>query len=204
MLKTIGLAVLFMFSCSTIAADGTGEAPKQVLFKNVNIFDGKDETLKMGHDVLVENNLIKQIGKGLDAGEGATIIDGTGKTLMPGLIDMHTHLMLRYGVNVMRSEFDAQAVGAAAMESLQLYMQMGYTTVRDVGGNTLGIARNIAAGRLKGPRVYSSGGAISAISGHMDLAMFSENAFGVELYACHRWRCGVQFRSAGSNHDERR
>ena len=74
----------------------------------------------------------------------------------------------------MRSEFDAQAAGAAAMETLQLYMQMGYTTVRDVGGNSLGLAKNIAEGRLKGPRIYSSGGAISPISGHNDLAMFSE------------------------------
>ena len=53
-------------------------------------------------------------------------------------------------------------------------MQMGYTTVRDVGGNSLGLAKNIAEGRLSGPRIYSSGGAISAISGHNDLAMFSE------------------------------
>ena len=94
---------------------------------------------------------------------------------MPGLIDMHTHLMFRYGVSAMRSEFDAQAAGAAAMETLQLYLQMGYTTVRDVGGNSLGLARNITAGRLKGPRIYSSGGAISAISGHNDLALFSED-----------------------------
>ena len=163
------------------AQEKKGEAPPQVLFKNVNVFDGKNEKLKMSQDVLVEGNMVKTIGKGLKV-DGAQVIDGQGRTLMPGLIDMHTHLMLRYGVTVMRSEFDAQAVGAAAMESLQLYMQMGYTTVRDVGGNSLGIARNIAAGRLKGPRVYSSGGAISAISGHMDLAMFSENA-GEDVYS---------------------
>ena len=124
--------------------------------------------------VLVEDNLIKEISKNPKAVDGATVIDGGGRTLLPGLIDMHTHLMFRYGVQVMRSEFDAQAAGAAAMETLQLYLQMGYTTLRDVGGNSLGLAKNIAAGRLKGPRVYSSGGAISAISGHNDLAMFSE------------------------------
>ena len=72
--------------------------------------------------VLVEGNLIKEISKNPKAANGAKVIDGGGRTLMPGLIDMHTHLMLRYGVTVMRSEFDAQAVGAAAMESLQLYM----------------------------------------------------------------------------------
>ena len=180
-MKFILVARLTIFSiCFTmlmvsVQANTKDAAPApQILIKNVNIFDGKNEKLKMGQDVLVEKNLIKKIGKGLKANSTATIIDGGGRTLMPGLIDMHTHLMFRYGVAVMRSEFDAQAAGAAAMETLQLYMQMGYTTVRDVGGNSLGIAKNIAAGRLKGPRVYSSGGAISAISGHNDLAMFSE------------------------------
>ena len=166
------LICIFLFCSVAIAAD---EAKPQILIKNVNIFDGKNEKLKKGHDVLVEANLIKKIGKGLKANSKATVIDGGGRTLMPGLIEMHTHLMFRYGVRVMRSDFDAQASGAAAMETLQLYMQMGYTTVRDVGGNSLGIAKNIAAGRLKGPRIYSSGGAISPISGHNDLAMFSEH-----------------------------
>ncbi len=163
-------AAFFVYSSTTLAADD----PALVLIKNVNIFDGKSEQLKMGQDVLVTNNMISKVGKQLQPDDGATVIDGAGRTLMPGLIDMHTHLMFRYGVAVMRSEFDAQAAGASAMETLQLYMQMGYTTVRDVGGNSLGLAKNIAEGRLKGPRIYSSGGAISPISGHNDLAMFSE------------------------------
>lgn len=170
--KLVFAFVLIVFSAA-YAAEKENEQPKQVLIKNVNIFDGKNDKLTMGQDVLVEGNKIKKIGKGLKA-TGAEVVGGGGRTLMPGLIDMHTHLMFRYGVAVMRSEFDAQAAGAAAMETLQLYMQMGYTTVRDVGGNSLGLAKNIAAGRLKGPRIYSSGGAISAISGHNDLAMFSE------------------------------
>ena len=173
------LALLLTWSSGVISAD---DAAPQILIKNVNIFDGKSEQLSLGHDVLVEDNLIKQIGKGLKADKDASVIDGAGRTLMPGLIDMHTHLMFRYGARVMMTDFDAQASGAAAMETLQLYMQMGYTTVRDVGGNSLGLAKNIAAGRLKGPRIYSSGGAISAISGHNDLAMFSEQP-GEDVYS---------------------
>ena len=174
MYKKIISVLILLFLSGLAGAEQVKEQPKRVLFKNVNIFDGKNEKLKMGSDVLIEGNLIKQIGKSLKAGNGVRIVEGKGRTLMPGLIEMHTHLMFRYGVAVMRSDFDAQAAGAAAMETLQLYMQMGYTTVRDVGGNSLGLARNVAAGRLKGPRIYSSGGAISPISGHNDLAMFSE------------------------------
>ena len=150
---------------------------KGVLFSNVNEFDGVTNQLHREMHVLVTGNKISEVSSEplvVIQSTDMRVIDGKGMTLMPGLIEMHTHLMYRYGVSLMRSEFDAQAAGAAAMETLQQYMQMGYTTVRDVGGNSLGLARNIAAGRLKGPRIYSSGGAISAVSGHNDLAMFSE------------------------------
>jgi len=171
--RALGFVILLFAVSFAMAQDA--KPPTQILFKNVNIFNGTDNKIYEGLNVLVEANLIKAISSNtIKTRNGAVVIDGGGRTLMPGLIDMHTHLMYRYGVAVMRSEFDAQAAGAAAMETLQLYMQMGYTTVRDVGGNSLGLARNIAAGRLKGPRIYSSGGAISPISGHNDLAMFSE------------------------------
>ena len=84
---------------------------------------------------------------------------------MPGLIDMHTHIMFKYGVPATRN-MDASEQGAAAHETMQLYLRMGYTTLRDVGGNSLGLSRSLVEGRIKGPRLYSSGGAISSISGH--------------------------------------
>jgi imidazolonepropionase-like amidohydrolase len=165
----IARLTLALYLCSPISS----LADTSTLFTNIRVFDGISEELAE-RDVLIVGNRIAAVGADLDAPE-ATVIDGEGMTLMPGLIEMHTHLMFRYGVQTMRSEFDAQAAGAAAMETLQLYMQMGYTTLRDVGGNSLGIAHNIKAGRLRAPRVYSSGGAISPISGHNDLAMFSEH-----------------------------
>jgi len=141
------IAALAVLTVLPQALAAEKEAPAQILITSVNVWDGTSNSLKKSVDVLVEGNLIKRIGK-IKAPK-ATIIDGGGRTLMPGLIDMHTHLMFRYGVTVMRNDFDAQAAGAAAMESALLYMQMGYTTVRDVGGNSLGLAKNIAEGRLK-------------------------------------------------------
>jgi imidazolonepropionase-like amidohydrolase len=165
--------LVLVLAAGTLAQ--AADTPSQILFTNVNVWDGRSEELAIGMNVLVEDNMVKAMSpRNIAASRDTRVIEGGGRTLMPGLIDMHTHLMFRYGVTVMRSDFDAQAAGAAAMESLQLYMRMGYTTVRDVGGNSLGLAKNIAEGRLRGPRIYSSGGAISPISGHNDLAMFSE------------------------------
>ena len=167
------IMLVWLLAAGTLAQ--ATDTPSQILFTNVSVWDGRSEKLAIGMNVLVEDNMVKTMSpRNIAASRDTRVIEGGGRTLMPGLIDMHTHLMFRYGVTVMRSDFDAQAAGAAAMESLQLYMRMGYTTVRDVGGNSLGLAKNIAEGRLRGPRIYSSGGAISPISGHNDLAMFSE------------------------------
>jgi imidazolonepropionase-like amidohydrolase len=128
-------------------------------------------------NVLVDGNLISQISAEpipVDRSATTKIIDGGGRTLMPGLIDMHTHLMMRYGVPQSR-DMSASEQGAAAYETMQLYMRMGYTTLRDVGGNSLGLSRSLVAGRIKGPRLYSSGGAISSISGHNDIGMLTED-----------------------------
>ena len=71
------------------AADA--EKPAVTIFTNVKVFNGSDDKL-IDADVLVEGNLIKQVGKNLKA-DGATVIDGDGRTLMPGLIESHTHLV---------------------------------------------------------------------------------------------------------------
>ena len=65
-----------------------------ILIRNVNVFDGTSDELATGRDVLVEGKLIKSVGEGLSAEGASIVIDGGGRTLTPGLIDMHQHLML--------------------------------------------------------------------------------------------------------------
>ncbi|MEH6589508.1 MAG: amidohydrolase family protein [Halioglobus sp.] len=130
-------------------------------------------------NVLVENNLIKQVSAepiSVNRSVNTKVINADGRTLMPGLIDMHTHLMFRFGIPQSR-DMSASEQGASAYETMQLYMRMGYTTLRDVGGNSLGLSRSLVAGRIKGPRLYSSGGAISSISGHNDIGLQTEDPY---------------------------
>jgi imidazolonepropionase-like amidohydrolase len=168
------LLILLLAPIWALAQDG---APTYILITNANVWDGTSDTAMPGMSVLVENNLIKQISAepiAVNQSANTKVIDAGGRTLMPGLIDMHTHIMFSFGVPDSRT-FDHAAMGAAAHQNLQLYTRMGYTTLRDVGGNSLSIARAIAEKRIKGPRIYSSGGAISAISGHSDLALLTED-----------------------------
>ena len=94
-LLAVGLSAAVAFAASLnwpVSAIAQEEKPKpQVLFTNVNIFDGKADKLATGMSVLVEGNLIKKVAKGEIAAKGAKVIDGGGRTLMPGLIDSHSH-----------------------------------------------------------------------------------------------------------------
>ncbi|MFE0499362.1 amidohydrolase family protein [Lysobacter soli] len=154
-------------------ADAGASAPPaqtSVLFRNVRIFNGVDPTLQAATDVLVRGNRIATIGKSdvNFAEPGMTIIDGGGRTLMPGLIDMHWHtLAVRPSIAVALQASTGYLnlmAGAEASDTLQ----RGFTTVRDVGGASFGLKRAIDEGWQAGPRIYPSGAIISVTGGHGD------------------------------------
>jgi imidazolonepropionase-like amidohydrolase len=144
--------------------------PNQVMFHNVQVWDGISDSLGKG-PVLIEGNKVLAVGISdisASASDNTKIIDGGGRTLMPGLIDMHTHTGLRRGVPDHESMWDGQATGAMAHETMMQYLHMGYTTMRDICAGSLGVARAENAGVLSGPRMYSGGACIGATSGHSD------------------------------------
>ncbi|MGB4772306.1 MAG: amidohydrolase family protein [Chitinophagaceae bacterium] len=151
----------------------------QIVFENVRVFDGKSATLTSPLHVLVEGNLIKKISATTIAVEnGVTRINGAGKTLMPGLIDVHVHLT--FGAltqqEMMSSEFSEQLlmqkVGASATQTLM----RGFTSVRDVGGPIFPLKLAIDAGKIDGPRIWPSGAVISQTAGHGDFRAPNEKS----------------------------
>lgn len=72
---------------------------------------------------------------------------------MPGLIDMHSHLCIQEGMLEGRDDFDMMAMGAMCANDCMDYLNQGFTTCRDAGGNVLGIAKAIKQGRIPGPRM---------------------------------------------------
>ena len=158
----------FLIAACLFVSQSVLAAQSQLVIKNVNIFDGKSEKLVMGQDVLVEGKLIKKIGKGISAAE-AEVIDGSGRTLMPGLLDSHVHLMLNDAPHISIYEKPWPFVGAQAAAGAKAMVLRGFTTVRDVGGPVAGLKDAIDMGLIEGPRVLPSGAFISQTSGHGDL-----------------------------------
>ena len=155
----------FVFSTDIFAQDS--ESEKLILITNVKVWDGTSDKVKAA-DVLIEGDKFAEIKSGIKAPEGATVIDGQGGVLIPGLIDMHQHLMLWGGTTEGTYEYDAYGQGARAIKMAERLIDQGYTTIRDIGGNSLSISRLIQEGKLDGPRVYSSGPVISQTGGHGD------------------------------------
>ncbi len=168
------LLYILLATCLTCdAAFAQEDEPKRVLITNVNIFDGVNDGLKPG-SVLIENNLIIAVGANIKVPQGTTVIDGGGRTLMPGLIDMHSHLATGEGLPDGRDEWDAYAIGAIAGRNLVTLLDQGFTTTRGAGGPELGLAKAVNAGRIPGPRYFPSGPWLSQTAGHGDLGYWTD------------------------------
>lgn len=162
-------------------------APRQVLFTNVHVFDGVNEQRIENASVLVEGNLIKTVSAGAIDAPDAFVVDGEGRTLMPGLIDMHSHLCLRDGIPWARTDYDQMLAGAYTSLVLIDYLDQGFTTTRDTGCNVLGIAKGVNNGILPGPRIYPSGGVISQTGGHGDIGFFNDRPGDADDLERHGW-----------------
>ena len=170
----LGVAPLLTLLSLGAFAGGHEGAPAQTLFTNVKIFDGTSNELSEASSVLIENNLIKQIAVGTIAAPGATVIDGKGRTLLPGFIEAHAHLMLMGpSLPAMEAATTWEDFAIHGTRMAEMYLMQGFTTVRDAGGANGGLRRAIDAGQIPGPRFYPSGAFLGTRGGHADFANFT-------------------------------
>ena len=163
-------STLFCALAATLSLTGSALAQdtSKTLFTNVNVFDGVNEKRIMNANVLVEGKLIREVSTAKLDAPGATVIDGGGRTLMPGLIDAHWHTMFNFAPisKVLGTNFGYLNIAAA--DASRKTLMRGFTAVRDVGGNSFGVKRAIDEGLAEGPRIYPSGPYIGQTSGHGD------------------------------------
>ncbi len=141
-----------------------------LVLRNGRIFDGTG-TLAHAGTVVIERNKIAKIlpANSTDWPKDAQVIDVSGKTILPGLIDLHTHLT--YPLNeedfgVAMNDADATLRG---VEKLRYFIESGITSIRDVGSKgdvPFRLKVWVAENRIPGPRVFPAGAFITGEGGH--------------------------------------
>jgi len=174
---TLGICVLLpSLSC---CAQGIGENKQILAIRAAHLIDGKGETSLNDAVVLVEGNKISAVGSAVQVPTSANVIDLGDATLLPGLIDAHTHLLLEMdGSNLSLQDVEmlrvvaTQSTAERALLGAKLAkedLEAGITTVRDVGNSgvngDVALRRAIQNGWVQGPRMVISTRALAAQGG---------------------------------------
>ncbi|WP_245746804.1 metal-dependent hydrolase family protein [Paraburkholderia lycopersici] len=140
-----------------------------VAFANVRLFDGRSDRLVGGRRVVVDGTRIRAIeDASAPAAEGVTVLDGGGRTLMPGLIDAHWHTIMAAMPKADLLTVDVGYINLVAAAEARCTLLRGFTSVRDMAGPAFSLKRAIDNGLTPGPRIWPSGAMISQTSGHGD------------------------------------
>jgi imidazolonepropionase-like amidohydrolase len=171
----VNLCVMACPAAAQTAPPDAAPPPASItLFSNVRIFDGKSAELSAPSHVLVRGNKIEKISTTpipTDRRADTVLIDGGGRTLMPGLIDAHVHLMLESVPLQVALMSEISYLSLVAGQAAERQLFRGFTTVRDMGGSSFALKRAIDEGLIPGPRIYPSGATISQTSGHGDFRL---------------------------------
>lgn len=174
----VGLAAGGFALASRGDAKAQGAAPAAItVFRNVKVFDGKSPQLKPGMTVIVEGGKITTVRSGnVAAPAGATVIEGAGRTLMPGLIDAHAHITMSASsmTDLTDESVPVATIWQRAEKEAGDVLMRGFTAVRDMGGPVFPLKASIDSGKISGPRIWPSGGTVSQTSGHGDGRLPSE------------------------------
>ena len=139
-----------------------------ILFRNCSILDATLPEARDGYDVLVENERIREVSDTRLEVHGAWEVAVDGRTLMPGLIDAHAHVILG-SYNLRQLEDIAPTLMTAqAAQVMRGMLDRGFTSIRDAGGADWGLAKAVDDGLFAGPRLFISGRALSQTGGHGD------------------------------------
>ncbi len=171
-------AALALCLLAAPVAAPAAEAPAQpgsswLLVRAGTLIDGSGGRPRKNVDVLVRDGRIEQVGSGLSAPAGAATLDLSDQTVLPGLIDCHTHLTFEVSASSTLRGVTETAPDQAIQATLyaRRTLEAGFTTVRNVGAGEfvdVALKKAIDRGLIPGPRMIVSTNSFSIVGGHGD------------------------------------
>jgi len=151
------IAILAFASCTSPKSDQEKQSPATLLLKNVNVIKGDGSAAQEGMSILIENGKISSVGKDV-AAKDATVVDLSGKTIMPAIISAHSHIGMLKGTGANADNYTRENI----LSQLNKYAQYGVLQVQILGTDRPSLFQNglydsIRNGLLDGARMLSAG-----------------------------------------------
>jgi imidazolonepropionase-like amidohydrolase len=184
-IKRALLALLLVFASIAMPVMEASNLPAQqaagtkVVYAG-RLLDGVSNSVRTNVSIIIDRDRIREVRDGRASVEGAEVIDLGDATVMPGLIDCHTHMTMQLGRNELLNGLIRRSsdVAIAATVYARRALMAGFTTVRDVGaGNFVDISLRdaINAGTIPGPRMFVAAKSLSITGGHGDTGGIRED-----------------------------
>ncbi len=153
------------------------------VLRNASVLHPEPGDLAEGQSVVIEDGRIADVGLAVSVPDDAVVFDVAGRTVMPGLIDAHTHPAVVDMDLFAMAEWPPAYVAARAGRALEGMLARGFTTIRDVGGGDFGLARAVEDGYFTGPRIRFGGKQLSQTGGAGDWRAPSRRVYDDNYYS---------------------
>src|SRR6202047_821965 len=165
---------VFIVSLSCIGVCGAQQgapAAKTVVIRAGHLLDVKTGKTLTNQVIVIQGDKIASVGSDTQVPAGALVVDLSNATVLPGLIDAHTHITMitNFGYSRLAISVPREALNGA--RNARVTLEAGFTTIRNVGASgftDVALRDAINAGDVPGPRMLVSGPALSITGGHGD------------------------------------